>query len=115
MRVFLLLVAPYDVNIIGNDMYSQGDQLMLNCLSEGGPQSRFQYSWTFSRSDSEIADTQTLTIDNVNPFHGGTYTCTVTIGGFPATSASSNLTVYSEFSHTIVVAQVNMHIPLMFY
>ena len=115
MCVFLLLVAPYNVSIMGNNMYPQGDQLMLTCLSEGGPQSQFQYSWTFSRSDSEIATTQTLTTDNVNPFHGGTYTCTVTIDGFPDTSASSNLTVYSEFSHTIVVAQVNMHIPLMFY
>ena len=91
-------------------MYPQGDQFMLTCLSEGGPQSQFQYSWTFSGSDSEIATTQTLTIDNVDPLHGGTYTCTVTIDGFPDTSASSNLNVYSKFSHAMV-AQVNMHTP----
>ena len=93
-------------------MYPQGDQLMLTCLSEGGPQSQFQYSWTFSGNDSEIATTQTLTIDDVDPSDGGTYTCTVTIDGFPNASASSNLNVYSKFSHTIVVAQVNMHTPL---
>ena len=79
-------------------MYSQGDQLVLNCLSEGGPQSQFQYSWNFSSSNSEIANTQTLTIDNVNSTHGGTYTCTVTINDM---STSSNLTVYSKFDSII--------------
>ena len=88
-------------------MYPQGDQLVLTCLSEGGPQSQFQYSWTFSGNNSEIAATQTLTIDDVNPSHGGTYTCTVTIDGSPNTSASSNLNVYSKFSN----AMVNMHLP----
>ena len=55
-------------------MYPQGDQLILNCLSEGGPQ--LEYSWIFS--GSVIANTPTLTINNVNASNGGDYTCNVT-------------------------------------
>ena len=73
-------------------MYPQGDQLMLNCLSEGGPQ--LEYSWTFS--DSEVASTPILTIDNVNASNGGEYTCNVTN---EAGSESDTITVYSEFSY----------------
>ena len=71
-------------------MYSQGAQFLLNCQSEGGPQ--LEYSWIFS--DSEIANTSTLTIDNVNASNGGNYTCNVTNNaGFE----SNTITVYSEF------------------
>ena len=71
-------------------MYPQGVQLVLNCQSEGGPQ--LQYSWIFS--DSEIANTSTLTIDNVNASNGGNYTCNVTNNaGFE----SNTITAYSEF------------------
>ena len=71
-------------------MYPQGVQLALNCQSKGGPQ--LQYSWIFS--DSEIANTSTLTIDNVNASNGGNYTCNVTNNaGFE----SNTITVYSEF------------------
>ena len=72
--VYLHLVAPYNVNITGNDMYPQGDQLMLNCLSEGGPE--LEYSWIFS--GSVIANTPTVTINNVNDSNGGNYICNVT-------------------------------------
>ena len=86
----LLLVAPYNVNVTGNSMYPHGVQLVLNCQSEGGPQ--LQYSWIFS--DSEIANTSTLTIDIVNASNGGNYTCNVTNNaGFE----SNTITVYSEF------------------
>ena len=71
-------------------MYPQGVQLVLNCQSEGGPQ--LQYSWIFS--DSEITNTSTLTIHNVNGSNGGNYTCNVTNNaGFE----SNTITVYSEF------------------
>ena len=70
-------------------MYPQGDQLMLRCLSEGGPQ--LEYSWIFS--GGEIATTPNLTINNVNASNGGDYTCNVTNeAGFE----SDIITVYSK-------------------
>ena len=78
------------MNAKGNNMYPQGDQLMLNCLSEGGPQ--LEYSWIFK--GNEIANTSTLTIDNVNFTNGGNYTCGVTND---AGYDSDTVTVYSEF------------------
>ena len=71
-------------------MYPQGDQLMLNCLSEGGPQ--LEYSWIFS--SNQIASTPILTVDNVNVSNGGEYTCNVTN---EAGSESDTITVYSKF------------------
>ena len=71
-------------------MYPQGDQLMLNCLSEGGP--RLEYSWIFL--GNQIASTPILTIDNVNATNGGEYTCNVTN---EAGSESDTVTVYSKF------------------
>ena len=71
-------------------MYLQGEQLVLNCLSEGGPE--LQYRWTFS--GSEISTNQTLTIDNVNPSNGGDYICIATND---AGYDSDTITVYSEF------------------
>ena len=88
----LTLVSPYNVSAIGNNMYLQGEQLMLNCLSEGGPQ--LQYSWIFS--DSEIATSANLTINNVSALNGGDYTCNVTND---AGSESDTITIYSKFSH----------------
>ena len=75
---------------IGNNRYSQGDQLMLNCLSEGGPQ--LEYSWRFE--GIEIANTSTLTINNVTASNGGDYICNVTND---AGYDSDTITVYSEF------------------
>ena len=86
----LALVAPYDVNATGNNMYPQGEQLRLSCLSEGGPQ--LEYSWIFS--GSEIATTPILTINNVSASNGGDYTCNVTND---AGSESDTITVYSKF------------------
>ena len=88
--MFLHLVAPYNVNIMGVTMYPQEEQLVLSCSSEGGPQ--LEYKWTFS--GSEISTNQTLTIDNVNPSNGGNYTCNVTND---AGYDSDTITVYSEF------------------
>ena len=86
----LLIVAPYNVSITGNDMYSQGEVLVLNCQSDGGPQ--LEYTWIFS--GSKISNNQTLTIDNVTASNGGDYTCNVTND---AGYESDTVTVYSEF------------------
>ena len=86
----LHLVAPYSVSITGINVYSQGEQLVLNCQSDGGPQ--LDYSWLFS--SNEIANTPTLTIDNVTASNGGDYTCYVTND---AGYDSDTITVYSKF------------------
>ena len=72
-------------------MYPQGEQLVLNCHSEGGPQ--LEYNWIFL--GKEIANTQILTIDKVNASSGGNYTCNVTNS---AGYESYTITVYSEFA-----------------
>ena len=61
------------MNILGNISYSQGDQLTLNCTSEGGPQ--LEYSWEFL--GEVISNSSMLIIDNVNTIHGGEYICNV--------------------------------------
>ena len=71
-------------------MYSQGEQLMLICQSDGGPQ--LEYTWIFS--GSEISNNQILTIDNVTASNGGDYICNVTND---AGYDSDTVTVYSEF------------------
>ena len=77
------------MNATGNDMYSQGDQLMLNCLSDGGPE--LEYGWLFA--GNVIANTPTVTINNVNNSNGGDYTCNVTnVAGYK----SDTITVYSK-------------------
>ena len=77
--------------ITGNITYPQGEQLVLNCPADGGPQ--LNYVWTFS--GNEIGSTQTLTINNVNAANGGDYTCTVTND---AGSDNNIITVYSKFT-----------------
>ena len=85
----LLIVAPYNVSVTGNNVYYQGEQLVLNCQSDGCP---LLYTWIFS--GNEISNDQTLTIDNVTASSGGVYTCNVTnIVGHD----SDTITVYSEF------------------
>ena len=71
-------------------MYPQGDQLVFNCLSEGGPQ--LKYSWIFE--GNKIANTPTLNINSVSTFNVGNYTCNVTNG---AGYESDIITVYSKF------------------
>ena len=61
---------------MGDNTYTQGQQLQLNCSSKGGPQ--LEYTWIFSDDVIPNQNTNTLTIDNVNTTHGGNYTCNVT-------------------------------------
>ena len=77
---------------MGDDRYSQGEQLELNCSSEGGPE--LEYTWTFSGGMIDNANTNMLTIANVTTSDGGEYTCSVN------NSAGINMdtiTVYSKF------------------
>ena len=84
-------VAPYDVVVMGDNTYTQGQQLQLTCSSEGGPQ--LEYTWIFSDDVIPNQNTNTLTIDNVNTTNGGDYTCNVTND---AGVAYNTITVYSE-------------------
>ena len=69
-------VAPYDVVVMGDNTYSQGQQLQLTCSSEGGPQ--LEYTWLFLDDIIPNQNDSTLTIDNVTTTDGGNYTCNVT-------------------------------------
>ena len=94
-------VAPYNVTIMGDNLYNQGEQLQLNCSSEGGPV--LEYTWfllgeMIPNANTSIltinnANTSILTITNVNTTHAGDYSCNVTNN---AGSDSNTITVYSK-------------------
>ena len=88
---FCFSVAPYSVVIMGDNTYSQGQQLQLTCYSEGGPQ--LGYTWIFSDDVIHNQNTSTLTIDNIATTNGGDYTCNVTND---AGVGYDKITVYSE-------------------
>ena len=77
---------------MGDNTYSQGEQLELNCSSEGGPE--LEYTWTFSGSMIDNANASMLIITNLTTSNGGEYTCSVSND---AGSDSDTITVYSEF------------------
>ena len=85
----IILVAPYEVLVMGSPLHSQGSQLILNCTSEGGPQLR--YIWVFL--GNIISNSSILIIDNVTTTDGGNYTCTVTND---AGSSDAIVIVYSK-------------------
>ena len=76
---------------MGEILYNQGEQLQLNCLSEGGPV--LEYTWLFSGNIIPNANTSTLTINDVTTTHAGDYTCNVTNN---AGTDSYTITVYSK-------------------
>ena len=91
-------VAPYNVVVMGNNSYNQGEQLQLNCSSEGGLV--LEYTWFLSGGMIPNANTSTLTIDNVNTTHAGDYTCNVTnIAG----NDSDTITVYSKSPYSTIL------------
>ena len=88
----IYIVVPYNVAIMGDNTYSQGEQLELNCSSEGGPE--LEYTWTFSGVMIDNVNTSMLTIANVTTSNGGEYTCSV------SNDAGSNMgtvTVFGKF------------------
>ena len=78
---------------MGETLYNEGEQLQLNCSSEGGPV--LEYTWLFSGDTIPDANNSTLTIDNVNTTHAGDYTCNVTND---AGDQNDTVTVYSKLS-----------------
>ena len=103
MTSFLHLVAPYDVTIMGENMYPQGSQLELSCSSDGGP--HLEYSWSRSGTDefsnNTITNTSTLTISDLATVDGGDYTCTITND---AGSSSTTVTIYSKLKEICLKA-----------
>ena len=93
--MFFNSVAPYDVIITGDNLYNQGEQLQLNCMSEGGP--ALEYTWLLSgeKIDNATIDNGngTLVIEDVSTTDGGDYTCNVTNN---AGYQSNNITIYSK-------------------
>jgi len=88
--VFYILVAPYNVDIIGIRRYPFGSNIELNCTSEGGPQ--LEYNWIFL--DTTI-DTDAMLMRNGIVSNGGDYTCNVTNNaGFDGNTT----TVYSKYN-----------------
>ena len=94
--LFLYTVAPYGVNITGDNTYPHGSQLQLHCSSKGGPQLEYSWSRTNAFSNNTTTNTNNLTISNVTTLDGGNYTCTVTND---AGSSSNTVTVYGELLH----------------
>ena len=76
---------------MGDNLYNRGEQLQLNCLSEGGPV--LEYTWLLSGNTIPNANTDTLTINSVSTTHAGDYTCNVTND---AGTDSNTITVYSK-------------------
>ena len=88
------------MSITGDNLYNQGEELQLNCSSEGRPV--LEYSWIFSDGVIPNANTDTLTIDDVNTTHAGDYTCNITNN---AGTDSNTITVYSKL-HTVLICDL---------
>ena len=86
-------VAPYNVVIMGDNTFDNGDQLELNCSSEGGPDLVYSWSRTNTFLNDTVTNTNTLTITGVATVDGGDYTCTVTND---AGTSSRTVTVNGE-------------------
>ena len=84
-------------------MYDQGDQLQLNCSSEGGPV--LEYTWLLFGDIIDNANTSTLTIEDVSTTDGGDYTCNVTNN---AGYQSDNITVYSKLQFMYISIVVKL-------
>ena len=100
MHVSCPSVAPYNVVIMGDNTYDNGDQLELNCTSEGGPDLEYSWSRTNTFSATTTTNTSTLTISDLATVDGGNYTCTVSND---AGTSMNTITVYGElrfYSHS---------------
>ena len=83
---------------MGNTMHNNGDQLELNCSSEGGPDLEYSWSRTNTFSATTTTNTSTLTINDLATVDGGDYTCTITND---AGTSSTTFTVNGEYCQTI--------------
>ena len=103
-----IVVAPYNVEIIGMRRYPYGSDIELNCTSEGGPQ--LNYSWIFSTNT--IDNDTMLNINNANVMNGGDYTCNVTN---EAGYDSNTTTVYSELIKLLLSKHFLELVRIKFY
>ena len=78
---------------MGDNTYSEGEQLRLTCSSEGGP--GLEYTWSLDDVPIPNNNSDVLVINNVNTTHGGEYTCNVTN---EAGADNDTITVYSKFT-----------------
>ena len=78
---------------MGGHSYNPGDQLVLNCSSEGSPD--LEYTWLSPGNVTISINTSTLIIDNITGSDGGEYTCNVT-NNFG--TDSNTITVHSELT-----------------
>ena len=76
---------------MGDNLYNHGEELQLNCSSQGGPV--LEYTWLHSGRIIDNATASTLVIDDVSTTDGGDYTCNVTNN---AGYQSNNISVYSK-------------------
>jgi len=79
---------------MGDNTYNNGDDLELNCSSEGGPD--LEYRWSRMMNDfsmDTITNTNTLMINGVITVDGGDYTCAV---NNTAGTDTRTITVYGE-------------------
>jgi len=86
---------------MGDNTYDNGDQLELNCSSEGGPD--LEYSWSRIGNDfsvDTITNTNTLIISNLTTVDGGNYICTVNNS---AGTDSHTITVYGELLFIVCI------------
>ena len=97
-------VAPYNVVITGDTLYNQGEQLQLNCSSEGG--TVLKYTWFLSGDMIPNANTSTLTINSVTTTNAGDYTCNVTNN---AGTDNNIITVYSKSVVYSVTLRMYVH------
>lgn len=71
------------------DVYDEGDDLLLNCSALGGPNNTFEWQQNGATLINET--TSMLNISNLTANEGGTYVCVV---GNAAGNDSSNITIY---------------------
>ena len=76
---------------MGDNLYNQSEDLELTCLSEGGPE--LVYIWSFSGYIIDNATDSTLVIEDVSTTDGGDYACNVTNN---AGTDDYAVTVYSK-------------------
>ena len=62
---------------MGDNTYNNGDELELNCSSDGGPDLTYSWSRTNVFSSTTSTNTSTLTVSDLATVDGGEYTCTV--------------------------------------
>ena len=112
---YFFLAAPYNVTVMGDNTYSEGEQLELSCSSEGGQE--LLHTWLYLGSIIDDASTSMLIIANLTTSNGGDYTCVISNN---AGSDSATVTIYSEFLYTnqllilLLDSYVNMIIIILF-